>query len=206
MAVAQDDLLRCVWKFKVDGLATRGLNTYYFKVEDLVSAVDEDISADFDGAITNYYDQIIAQLSSDYAAESLRITNISKKEFVGDAVPAFVGTGAAGASSPGQVAVEVLGRARKLGHIARKYLGPVIEAVHDDGVLTAGALIAFNLFRDKYVLQFVGGVTTNTYTPVMVKFLAGGGVGGFEEIDEDLGVVIPTARTQRSRTPGVGLT
>lgn len=206
MAVAQDDILRCVWKFKVVGLATRGLNTYYFKVEDLVSATDADVASDFDGAITNYYDQIIAQLSSDYVAESLRITNVSKKEFVGDSVPGFAGTGAAGASSPGQVAVEVLGRARKLGHIARKYLGPIIEAVHDDGVLTAAALTAFNLFRDKYVLQFVGGVTTNTYTPVMVKFLAGGGVGGHEEIDQDLGVVIQTARTQRSRTPGVGLT
>ncbi len=206
MPVAQADIIRCVWKFKVAGLATRGINTYYFRVDDLVSAIDADVASDFDGAITNYYDQIIAQYSSDYVASSLRITNASKKEFIGDSVPVFAGTGAAGASSPAQVAVEVLGRARKLGHIARKYLGPIIEAVHDDGVLTVGALTAFNLFRDKYVLSFVGGVTTNTYFPVMVKFAVGGAVVSTEDIDQDLGVVIQTARTQRSRTPGVGLT
>jgi len=206
MAVAQDDILRCVWKYRVTGVATRGINTYYLKVSDFASSNDVDITAEIDGYITSLYDFIVAQLSLDYVAESVRVTNVSKKEFVGDLVPTFAGTALAGTSMPAQVATELLGRARKLGHIARKYIGPCTEAAYDDGVLTAAALAQFNLMLDEYVQGFVGAVTLNTYLPVMVTFAVGGGVAAHEVIDEDLGLVVQTARTQRSRTPGRGLT
>jgi len=206
MPIVQDDILRLVWKYKVDGVQTRGINTFYWKVTDLVSGDDSDVTDEMFDSINGVYDDISAHLSADYISEEIRITNATKREFVGDKAGTYVGTGAAGASMPGQVAVEILGRARKLGHVARKYLGPPIEAALDDGVLTAGAKTDFTTWMTNYVTLFIGNGPGNTYQPVMVKFAAGGAVASHEELDPDLGFVVDTARTQRSRTPGVGLT
>lgn len=206
MAIAEGDILKAVWTAKVDGVGTRVQNVYTYRINTLVSSVPEDVSDDFDSFITSGYTVINAQLSSDYVAESLRITNMSKKEFVGDEVPVFAGTGAAGGSMPAQVAIEILGRARVLGHVARKYVGPPMEDALTDGKLTAAALVAFRTYRDFFISNFLGLVTNNDYIPVMVKVAVGGGVASTIDLDEDLGFVVQTARTMRSRIPGRGLT
>lgn len=206
MALAESDILKIVWTAKVDGIGTRVQNRFNYIVDALVSGVPADVGLDFDAHITGGYDDIAAQLSSDYAAESLRTTNMTQKEFVADTVPVFVGTGLAAGSMPAQVAVQVLGRARKLGHVARKYIGPVMEDALTDGKLTVAGLAAFELFKTFFISDFIGLTTGNNYTPVMVKVAVGGGVASFLQLEEDLGFVTQTARTMRSRIPGIGLT
>lgn len=206
MAVAQDDILKVVWTAKVIGVNTRVQNVYHYIVATLLSAVEPDIGDDFGAQIVAGYTSIQDQLSVDYVAESIRVTNMSKKEFVADETPVFTGGGLAGASMPAQVAVEILGRARKLGHVARKYIGPPIEAALDDGRLTAAAKLDFDVFQGFFISNFLGATTGNDYIPVMVKVAPGGGVASFELLDEDLGFTVETARTMRSRIPGRGLT
>lgn len=206
MAVQNDDILKVRWQAKVLGVATRVQNVFHYKVADLVDPEDADIGTEFVTHIVSGYTAINAFFSSDYIAETLRITNASRKEFVSDNAPVFAGLGGAGATTPAQVAVEILGRARTLGHVARKYVGPMTEDTHTDGVLTAPALAAFIVFRNFFVNEFIGAVTGNTYLPVMVNYAVGGGVASFLPLDPDLGFVQQTARTMRSRIPGRGVT
>lgn len=205
MAVAEEDVLKIVWQFKVDGVGTRGQNVFWYQVTTLVSGDEGDVQDDFETKMVAMFANASDWFSSDYSLEHLRMTNETQKQFVGQEFPVFAGGGAAGASTPAQVAVEVLGRATKLGHVARKYLGPCIEATHDDGRLVAGALADFGLFAVEYTASFVGATSGNLYQPVMVKVLPGGAVGEITNISDDLFTVIPTARTMRSRIPGRGL-
>jgi len=206
MAVGEGNILKAVWTAVVDGVGTRVQNRYNYEVTTLVDPDPANIGQDFDTHITSGYTVINAQLSSDYVAESLRITNMTDKEFIADVTPIFAGIGAAAGSMPAQVAVEILGRARKLGHVARKYVGPVMEDSLTDGRLTAAAAAAFTTYKEFFVADFLGNITNNLYTPVMVKVAPGGGVASFLRLEEDLGFVVQTARTMRSRIPGVGLT
>lgn len=205
MTVAVDDVLKVVWQAKVSGIGTRIQNVFYWQVNPLGDGDETLISDEFDGFMPTLYAFISDWLSVDYSLEFLRITNDTQKTFVGQPSPVFVGGGGANLSTPAQVAVEVLARAAILGHVARKYIGPCIEATHTDGVLVAAAQADFDAFALNWALAFVGGVTANGYLPVMVSHVAGGGIGVITPIDEDLHTVIPTARTQRRRIPGRGL-
>ena len=205
MAVVVDDILKIVWQAKVAGIGTRIQNVYYYQVSTLVDGDEANVSLDWAGLMPILYANIGDWFSIDYVLEHLRITNDTQKTFVGQPTPVFVGGAAANTSSPAQVAVEVLGRAQALGHTARKYIGPVIEAAHTDGVLVALALVDFNVFADSYSDGALGGTTGNLYLPVMVKHAVGGAIDSFLFLDENLHSVIPTARTQRRRIPGRGL-
>ena len=205
MPVVVTDVLKIVSQFKVSGINTRTQNVYYWQTANLVDGDEANVGLDFNAKLLALMAFVSDWFSQDVVLEHLRMTNASQKTFVAQNFPVFSGGGGAGLSTPAQVAVECLGRATALGHTARKYMGPVIEATHTDGVLVVNAQTDFEAFTTDWAAQFVGGTTGNGYVPVMVKFAAGGAIDSLKDIDENLTTVIPTARTMRSRIPGRGL-
>jgi len=205
MALVVTDVVKVVAQFKVAGINTRTQNVYYWQAALVLDGDEENVGLDFNAKILALMAFVSDWFSVDVVLEHLRITNASQKTFIAQNFPVFAGGGGAGLSTPAQVAVECLGRAIQLGHTARKYMGPVIEAAHDDGVLVALAQTDFEAFTTDWALQMTGGTTANGYVPVMVSFLAGGAIDTVIDIDENLTTVIPTARTMRSRIPGRGL-
>lgn len=205
MTVAVDDILKVVWQAKVDGIGTRVQNVFYWKVFALVDGDEAQIGLDFDAEMPALFANVSDWFSVDYSLESVRITDETQKTFVAQPTPAFFGGAAANLSTPAQVAVQVLARAAELGHTARKYVGPCIEATHTNGEIVALALVDFQAYVLQWATAFVGGVTTNTYNPVMVKFAVGGAVASTKNIIANLTTVTIVARTQRRRIPGRGL-
>ena len=205
MPVVVTDVLKIVAQFKVAGINTRTQNVYYWQVALLIDGDETNVGLDFNTKLLVLMAFVSDWFSVDVVLESLRMTNDSQKTFVAQNFPVFAGGGAAGLSTPAQVAVECLGRATQLGHTARKYMGPVIESAHTDGILVALAQTDFEAFTLDWAAQFTGGTTANGYVPVMVSHLVGGAIDTVIDIDEDLTTVIPTARTMRSRIPGRGL-
>lgn len=205
MTVAVGNILKNVFQAKVNGLGTRVQNIYSYEVLTVVDGDEAEVFNDMTAELLLLYAIIGDWLSSDFIAEHVRTTNETAKEFVGEDAVLFAGGGAAGASTPAQICVEVLARARKLGHVARKYIGPVIEAAHTDGVLVALALTDFKAFADQWDSEVTGLATGNTYKPVMVAYAEGGAVSLVTDIEAGLNTVQPVARTQRRRIPGEGL-
>lgn len=205
MPVVVTDVVKVVSQFKVAGINTRTQNVYYWQAAIVIDGEEANVGLDFNAKLLAMLAFVSDWFSVDVVLEHLRITNASQKTFIAQNFPVFVGGGAAGLSTPAQVAVECLGRATALGHTARKYMGPCIEATHTDGILVALAQTDFEAFTTDWAAEFVGGTTGNGYVPVMVKFLPGGAIDSLLDIDEDLTTVIPTARTMRSRIPGRGL-
>lgn len=205
MTVAVNDILKNVWQAQVDGIGTRVQNVFQWLTAVLIDGDEANVTLDFEAKVPSLYAFISDWFSSDYTLEHIRITNDTQKTFVGQPSPVYAGAGAADASTPAQVAIQVLARAQELGHVARKYIGPCIEAAHTNGSLVAGALADFQGFAGAWALPFIGATTGNDYQPVMVKYAVGGGVASFKIIDENLTTVTPVARTQRRRIPGRGL-
>jgi len=205
MTVLVNDVMKVVWQARVDGIGTRIQNVYYWRISVLGDGDETNIAIELGARLNVIYSMVSDWFSADYILEKIRVTNDSQKTFVGEPVEVFAGGGGVGTSTPAQIAVEILARASALGHTARKYLGPCIEAAHTDGNLVALALLDFNNFAAAWAAAWVGGATTNVYDPVMVAHVAGGALGLITNIDEDLHTVVSTARTQRRRIPGRGL-
>lgn len=205
MAVAINDIIKVVWQSKVDGIGTRVQNVFYYRVFVLNDPDEANVGLDFNAEMPGLWALISDWFSLDYQLESIRITDETQKTFVAQPTPVFVGGAAADTSTPAQVAVQVLARAAELGHTARKYLGPCIEAAHVNGELTVAALADFQAFAVAWATSFTGLTTANEYAPVMVKFAPGGGVDSFKFIIPNLTTVTVVARTQRRRIPGRGL-
>jgi len=206
MAVAQDDVLKAVWQAEHSQPNTRIQNVFYWQVNDLVDGDEANVKLDIENFMTTMYGEIQALFSDRYSLESIRITNVTQKTFVSDdEAIAFVGTGGAGEVFPAQDAALVLARSRQLGHVGRKYIGPILENVMENGELGAGAAAALQQFCDDWDAPFVGGVTNNVYLPGTAKFNPGGGLNSFRGFLAGLGSVIEDARTQRRRRPSVGL-
>lgn len=205
MAVVLNDILKVVWQAKVNGIGTRIQNVFYWKVFILNDGDEANIGLDFNAEMPALFANISDWFSLDYVLESIRITDETQKTFVAQPTPVFAGGAAIDTSTPAQVAVQVLARAAELGHTARKYVGPCIEAVHTNGEIVALALIDFQAYVLQWATAFAGLTTTNQYNPVMVKFAVGGGVDSTKNIIANLTTVTKVARTQRRRIPGRGL-
>lgn len=205
MTVAVNDILKIVWQAKVDGIGTRIQNVFYWLVSVLTDGDEANVATDFETELPAIFALVGDWFSLDYSLESIRVTNATQKTFVGEPTPVFVGGAAVDTSTPAQVAVQVLARAVLLGHTARKYVGPCIEATHTNGVIVAAALADFQAYALRWAAGFLAPLTINDYQPVMVKFAPGGGVASFEPISQILTTVTPVARTQRRRIPGRGL-
>lgn len=205
MPVAQDDVLKAVWQATQTDPNTKIQNVYYWQVNDLVDGDEANVKTDFENFMTAMYGNIQALFSERYALDSIRITNATQRTFVSDdEAIAFVGTGGAGEVFPAQDAALVLARSRQLGHVGRKYIGPLLENTMENGELGAGAAAALQAFCDAWDQPFVGGVTNNVYLPGTAKFNPGGTLNSFRGFFAGLGSVINDARTQRRRRPGVG--
>lgn len=204
MPVESNDILKAVVQYRNTSVGNIEQNVYCCQVTDLVNDDDTLITGDW---ITNYLDPIYGAIAGRMAGpivdSTVRIVNLSKKEFVGngDVLINAVTTD----PMPGQISVEVLARSRALGHVGRKYFGSISEESLEDGVLTAAALADFETALPLYDSSFLGAGTLNTYQPGTVTLGPGGVVTGFRAFVSGLGQVIQTARTQRSRIPGFGL-
>ncbi len=205
MTVAVDDVLKATWQANVSAPQTIVQAVFWYKVLDFVGGTEEEIGDEIIARILLMMQDIQLDFTTSYDANLIKVVNQSKKEFVQDANPAFVGTGSALDGNPAQVAVECLARGVQLGHTGRKYHGPVADTSLDNGQLSAAALIRFQLFTTKYEEQFTGGVSFNTYVPGTAQIGVGGVVQGFRNFEEGRGFVQETCRTQRRRTPGRGL-
>ncbi|KKL50296.1 hypothetical protein LCGC14_2306920 [marine sediment metagenome] len=205
MTVAQDDVLKATWQANVSSPQTIVQAVFWYKVVGFVGGTEEEIGDEVIARILLMMQDIQLDFTTSYDANLIKVVNQSKKEFVGDDNPAFVGTGSAVDGNPAQVAVQVLARGVQLGHTGRKYHGPVADSSLDNGQLQAASLTRFQAFALKYEDQFVGGVSLNTYAPGTAQIGVGGVVQGFRQFEAGRSFVQETCRTQRRRTPGRGL-
>lgn len=206
MTVAQDDVIKAVWKVIHTTPNTIVENVFHWKVTDLVSGVFADVGTDIQVELEALFATITGNLSERYVLSDIRVTDLTQKLFVIDGVGAgFTGGGGAGEVLPAQDAAIVLARSRQQGHQGRKYLGPLLEAAVENGNLSAGALTTMFTFANKYENVFNGSVTTNEYTAGTAQIAVGGGLAGFTAFENGLHTALSAMRTQRSRRPGVGL-
>lgn len=206
MPVVQDDVLKVVWTARQTSPNTIAQNVFFLRVDDVTDGDFVNVWADINAWLVAMYNNVAAQFTTGYLHTDTRITDETQKVFVGDGVegPAFAGTDA-GECSPAMNACEVLARSRALGHIGRKYVGPLAESAMNDGDLTVGAHANFVLFVNAWDAVFIGATTNNTYQPGTAKFNQGGGLAGFTAFADDLQKVVVGIRTQRRRRPTVGL-
>jgi len=206
MAVEEGDILKVLWKAKHTDPNTQIRQAFFFKVATLVDADNLQVGEELDSAITALYQLIAIRMSNRYEKTAVKVTNQSKKELIKDNLTlAFSGTGGIFEALPAQDCPLVIVRSNKLGHQARKFLGPVLEDTVLNGALTPAALVDFQAFGTEWEKQLNGALTTNVYSPVTVKFGVGGQVLSTEFILTGLSQAFSDMRTQRSRRPGVGL-
>ncbi len=205
MTVALDDVLKATWQANVTAPQTIVQSVFWYKVIDKVGGTEEEIGDEIIARVLLMMQDIQLDFTTSYSANLIKIVNQTKKEFVGDDNPIFVGTGSAVDGNPAQVAVEVLARGVQLGHTGRKYIGPVADSSLDNGELQAASVTRFQSFALKYEASFIGAVSLNTYGPGTAKIGVGGVVQGFRQFEAGRSFVQETCRTQRRRTPGRGL-
>ena len=205
MPVGQDDVLRSTWQAQSTSPNTIIQNVFWWKVTDFVAGPDNDVNSDLNQSILALFTFIQLDFTTNYIATSIRNVNQTKKEFVGDTDPVFAGTAVVPDTNAAQVAIEILARGNQLGHTGRKYLGPIADASIDGGQVQAASAARMQLFANAWEQQFIGPVTGNTYVPGTATLGPGGVVTAFRQFTVGRAFVVQTARTQRRRTPGVGL-
>lgn len=201
-----NDVVKAVWRVVHTTPNTIIENVYAWKITDLVDGADVDCGAEIISELIAMYTGISALFADRYVLQDVRITNETQKTFVfdGDGV-GFTGSGGAGEVLPAQDAALVLARSKKLGHQGRKYLGPLLENVSENGIIGAGAQALLVTFAGRWDSAFTGAGTGNEYTPGTVKYAPGGAVQTFTAFDTDSSKILTEVRTQRRRRPGVGL-
>jgi len=203
MPVAVGDVLKITAEFTAGRQDTIVQNVYHFKVDDVAdgefSSVHKDLCAQVRAMMVTVEDFFNTQ----FVLRKFRSIDLAQTIFLGESVPvAWAGADISNDDVAAQVAVEVLARSLKLGHVGRKYLGPTAELTWQDGVLTGPAEASFENFKDMYEAGFVGSVTLNNYTPGTWNPLM---LPTFQPFVVGRGTVVHTARTMRSRIPGRGL-
>lgn len=206
MPVALDDILQAVWKSKHTDPNTIMVQAFYYKASNVVDGDEANVQLDMEQQHISLFENIQTSLSNRYEMTAVRVTNQTQKTLIGEGPGAgFTGIGGAGEVLPAQDAALVVARSTKLGHQGRKYLGPLLEGVVDNGALLPANLANFDAFGQMWDSEWVGNVTGNTYQPGTVKFAPGGAVQEFTQFDTFLSTAYADMRTQRSRRPGVGL-
>lgn len=204
MANAINDVFRIVAQFDPAQAASEVQNIYYARLDALVSADDADILGDFAARIDLIMTQVADIFADAYEGVSVNVTNVTKRERVGQQALTFVGT-AVTDELPAQTAAEVLMPLKAQGRTGRKYLGPVVEGAQVATALTAAAITALNaaaaLIADA---DWVGGVSGNTYAFGLARF-NGKILQDFTPFIDGGARVEPMIRIQRRRTPGRGL-
>lgn len=203
------DILRTTFAAREVSTSTEVRYVKFLRVTDVI-AISDSLIAD---GIRDYWDQSLGSIAPWLSDEFLGIfvdtVNITKRERAGRPISNFQGTNGASEGSPAQVAVEGLLPTKTIGRFGRMYLGPVVEAAHEDGELTAIALADF----EETVSLFAGErEIPNDIAPVIkgewgaARLGAGQTVLDFIPFEALATRVVKTARTQRRRTPGFGLT
>lgn len=204
MPVALGDVLEAEVFGRETGMGVNWINVYHYEVSDLVDGDEPNVALDFQTYMQNLYATCNDQFSTEWIVDTVRVTNQTQKLFVGQPTVGIGGNAVGPDSDPGQIAVEVLARSRQLGHVGRKYLGPVAEGAFVDGELTAAAQGSFTAFLDLWEPGFSGGTTLNIYLAGTAQFAQGGVLLGFRAFEADLGSLVSVARTMRTRIPGRG--
>lgn len=190
-------------EFAVGGNNTVAQNIYHLLAADLADGLEATVFADMTRLLDSMMTTVEIFFAQDYVLRRVKVINVDQQTFVGEGAPiAWAGTNAGGLNSPSQVAVEVLARSERLGHVGRKYLGPVVESSFVDGVMSPQALAAFGDYLNIYQATYLDGVSTNTYNPGTLSPVV---PPGFRTFLAGRGTVVPVARTMRSRIPGRGL-
>lgn len=206
MPIQANDVLKACWQVLHTNPNTRAQNIYYWQITDLVDPTDANVFNDIGDRLVEMYTTVQAQLTTGYTLENIKVTNVTKRELVGEGVApgTFDGTDA-GEALPAQNAAEVLARSRTLGHVGRKYIGPLAESAVNDGELTVGAFTNFEAFVNIFDATFTAVGTGNTYVPGTASFNVGGGLQQFRAFASDLQKTVLGIRIQRRRRPNVGL-
>lgn len=205
MPGAVGDVIKAVAQGRETDVGTIWQNVWWFRADDLADPGDQSMGVDIITRVDDLYDLVVSLFPASWILDTVRVVNQTKKLFLGTGTPAKVGTNANGDADPAQIALEVLCRSRSLGHVGRKYLGPVSEAVFVDGNLQAGPGATADVFASEWENQFTDPVTGNQYSPGTVQILPGGAPGTFRAFEDGLFETIQQARTMRSRIPGRGL-
>jgi len=206
MAVAQNDVIQASWESVHSDPNTRMVQHFYFQAFDVVDGDEQNCAQDIQTQLLAIWANVQPHLSNRYVLETIRVTNQTQKVLMLDSDGGgFTGTGGAGQATSAQVAALAIARSNKLGHQGRKYIGPPLEDDVDNGNLSAPFLAAMEAFASAWDAPFNGAITNNAWIVGTVKFAQGGAVQAFTEFTNGLSSAEPVTRTQRSRTPGKGL-
>jgi hypothetical protein len=204
MPVVNGDVLTLAATFSVGGNNTIAMNVYQFLAEDIQDGTESVVYFDLATRLDEMMTEIELAYADDYVLSGCRVTNRTQNTFVGDSpLIAWAGAEVAPENMPSQVAVEVLARSLSLGHVGRKYLGPIIEGVMNDGVVTAPNLALFEAYLGLYESAFVDPLSANAYKSGTMRMV--GAAPLFTPFSGGRGRVVNVARTMRTRTPGRGL-
>lgn len=204
MPLEVQDVIRAVVRGNESGIGTTWQNVFHWRVTDLQSDEPAAVTDDISFKIVEIYDHLAPSFTPNAEIDDIDVLNATKKERLGTAQSAWVGTHINETADPGQIACQVLARSRTLGHVARKYFGPLAEGVFVDGRLDAARVGDFTNALSSWDTAFVGGVAGNTYVPCTVSYDQGGFVAFSRVLEDGFGSVENTARTMRRRIPGRG--
>lgn len=204
MANELNDVLRVTAEFDPANAGSQVQNVYYYRIDGLVSGDDADIIDDFEAEIATLMGLVEDYFSTAYNGVSVRVSNVTKRERIGVGALAWSGLDATTDELPSQIAALCLFPLKELGKTGRKYLGPPTEVCQQNSALVAGAITSFNAYAQRLTTTVTGGTSGNDYNAGIARF-TGTTLDSFSEFLTGTQRTVPELRTQRRRTPGVGL-
>lgn len=205
MANAVEDVFRMVAQLVDTATNSRFQNVYYAQAVVLNDPSDTAINADAVEIMNGIYNTIAPQMNVSMTGENIRVTNVTKRERVGQPDWFFAGSGAGLEQLPPQVAAQILFPLKAVGRTGRKYLPPFTEASQANGEWVAAAKTALGNCGQAIANLWNGLASTNEYQLGIARF-NGPALLDFTEFVDGVWEVTDFARTQRRRTSGIGLT
>lgn len=204
MANAAEDVFRMVPQMKDSAAGTRFQNVFYARLEVAADPQDATIAADAIEIFDAMYGYIEGQISTDVVGEHISITNVTKRERVAKPAWTWAGTNAASESLPPQVSPLTLWPLKAVGRTGRTYWPPFVESAQSMGIWQAAALTALDNVAQAVAFLWNALTSTNEYSFGIARF-NGTVLQDFTEFRDGVWTVVKSARTQRRRTSGFGL-
>lgn len=194
----------------IDDLVEVVVKGKFFFVDDVLNVFQAKMTDPGDGTaattvtwaqewIDDLYDELLAQLTTDYEIDSIEVDNLTQGTFLGQDFTPKTFTGA-GDALPPSVCGLIIARTAEQSIQGRKYLGVFEESQQNNGIFIAAARTAMAAFATLWRSSFTDAALTVGLGQVVTKFPIGPPVGR----DIISTRVISGTRTQRRRTVGVG--
>lgn len=195
----EGDIIRVTAKM-VDSTTGDIQNVYHFKYGGS-DVAEESAIGNILAIIDDMYDDIQPAMPADMIFHSIDVANVTQSiVYAARNWPTQVNGGGTGDTMPEQNCALVVGRTDYPKTVARKFLGPFIEADNADGSWASGLFSALGDFMTKYLTTTVFG-SNSTLAPVAVHYVN----NAVTRVSEILsGYCTNYVYTQRRRRRGVG--